>query len=106
MADNNILKINCEEAYFQEEAMKQLQKLREDAKKEANQEYCDSHKGHCFRCGTRSLAEVKQGDIHIDICINKDCGAVHLDPGELEKLLEAEKTVFGKIKTSVFSVFK
>jgi hypothetical protein len=106
MADQTILKLNNEELHFQEQAKKQLEKLRAEAKKESNQAYCDAHKNHCFRCGTHSLVEVKQGDIHIDLCVNKGCGAVHLDPGELEKILEGERSVFGKIKTSVFSVFK
>ena len=106
MTDDAILKINTEEFHFQERARKQLEQLREKAKQDATQAYCAAHRNHCFRCGTQSLVEAKQGDIHIDICINTECGAVHLDPGELEKLLDAEKSVFGKVKTSIFSVFK
>lgn len=106
MTDDSILKIKNEDLHFQEQDKKKLEKLRAKAQKEANEAYCSSHRNHCFRCGTHSLVEVQQGNIHIDMCINKGCGAVHLDPGELEKLLEGESAVFGKIKNSVFSVFK
>ena len=53
-----------------------------------------------------SLVEVEHNNVNIDICVNKGCGAVHLDPGEMEKILEGEKGVFKKVKISVFSVFK
>jgi Zn-finger nucleic acid-binding protein len=50
--------------------------------------------------------EVAHKNVNIDICVNKGCGSVHLDPGEMEKILEGEKGVFKKVKISVFSVFK
>jgi Zn-finger nucleic acid-binding protein len=52
------------------------------------------------------LVEVDHKNVKIDICVNEGCGAVHLDPGEMEKILEGERGVFGKVKNSVFSVFK
>jgi hypothetical protein len=97
-------KAGSEEAYFKEQEQKQIKKLRETASKESNEKYRDEHKYHCFRCGTRSLAQVDRGDIKIDICVNEDCGAVHLDPGELEDILKNEKVVLG-IRKSIFSVF-
>ena len=106
MAEKSILKLSNEDLHFQEQEKKQIEKLRDEAKKQTNTAYCESHKNHCFRCGTPSLVEVVQGNVHIDLCVNEGCGAVHLDPGEIEKLLESERTVFGKIKNSVFSVFK
>ncbi|MFO7965718.1 MAG: zf-TFIIB domain-containing protein [Desulfobacterales bacterium] len=106
MADDSILKYNSEDIHFQEEAKKQIEKLRANAQKETTEAYAAAHKNHCFRCGTHSLVEVEQGNVHVDICVNEGCGAVHLDPGELEKLLEGERSAFGKIKKSVFSVFK
>lgn len=106
MSERAIIKVNCEDLHFEEKNRKQLEKLRAEALKETNKAYADEHKNHCFRCGTHSLVEIKQGDVQIDMCINEGCGAVHLDPGELEKLLDSERGVFGKIKTSVFSVFK
>jgi Zn-finger nucleic acid-binding protein len=45
-------------------------------------------------------------NIKIDICVNEECGAVHLDPGEMEKILEGEKGIFNTVKSSIFSVFK
>jgi len=106
MPEKTILKVNSEDVYFQEHYQKQMEKLRAEAKIEANEAYASEHKNHCFRCGTHSLIEVQQGDVHIDICVNEGCGAVHLDPGELEKILDSERGFLGKIKTSVFSVFK
>jgi len=106
MPEKTILKLNSEDVYFQEHYQKQMEKLRAAAKIEANEVYTSEHKNHCFRCGTHSLIEVQQGDVHIDICVNEGCGAVHLDPGELEKILDSERGFLGKIKTSVFSVFK
>jgi hypothetical protein len=106
MAEKSILKINSEDAYFEKHYRKQMEELRASAQQEANETYKNEHKNHCFRCGTHSLVEVQQGDVHIDICINEGCGAIHLDPGELEKILEGEGGLFGKIKSSVFSVFK
>jgi len=50
--------------------------------------------------------EVEHKNVNIDICVNEGCGAVHLDPGEMEKILEGEKGVFTKVKTSIFMVFK
>jgi flavin reductase (DIM6/NTAB) family NADH-FMN oxidoreductase RutF len=101
-----IIKTIDEDAHFREIDKLQIEKLRAAAKKEAQAAYVEAHKQHCFRCGTHSLVEVEFKNIHIDICVNEGCGAVHLDPGEIEKLLEGGKGVFGKIKGSVFSAFK
>ena len=98
-------KAGSEEAYFQKQEQKRIKELRETVSKEANEKYCDEHKYHCFRCGTRSLVQVDRGDIKIDICVNEDCGAVHLDPGELEDILKNEKVILG-IRKTIFSVFK
>ncbi len=94
-----------EEAYFKKQEQKIIKKLRKDATKEASKKYREQHKYHCFRCGTKSLVQVDRGDIMIDICVNENCGAIHLDPGELEKILKNEKVVLG-IRRSIFSVFK
>jgi hypothetical protein len=97
-------KAGSEEAYFKEQEQKQIKELRETASKEANEKYCEEHKYHCFRCGTRSLVQVDREDIKIDICVNENCGAVHLDPGELEEILKNEKVILG-IRKSVLSIF-
>jgi hypothetical protein len=94
-----------EHAFFAEQDQKILKDLREKAAKEATQKYCDEHKYHCFRCGSKSLAEVERGQVTIDICVNKNCGAIHLDPGELERIIKDQKAI-SAIRNSVLSVFK
>jgi hypothetical protein len=101
-----IIKPTDEDAHFREMDKAKLEKLRADAKKESEKAYVEAHRNHCFRCGTHSLAEVEFKNVHVDICVNEGCGAVHLDPGEMEKLLDGEKNIFGKIKKSVLSTFK
>ena len=101
-----IINVRDEDLHFREEERKQIEKLRAKAAKEADEAYSEGHKNHCFRCGTNSLVEVAHNNVNIDICVNEGCGAVHLDPGEMEKILEGEKGVFQKVRISVFSVFK
>ena len=104
--DRVIIKASDEDLHFREEERKQIEKLRAMAAKEADEAYSETHKNHCFRCGTHSLVEVEHKNVKIDMCVNEGCGAVHLDPGEMEKILEGEKGVFTKVKTSIFMVFK
>ena len=104
--DRVIIKVSDEDLHFREEERKQIEKLRAMAAKEADEAYSEAHKNHCFRCGTHSLVEVDHKNVKIDICVNEGCGAVHLDPGEMEKILEGEKGAFNKVKISIFSVFK
>lgn len=101
-----VIKASEEEIHFQEQEKKKIEKLRAAAAKEADEAYTSSHKNHCFRCGTHSLIEIDYQNVKIDMCVNEGCGAVHLDPGEMEKILEGEKGAFGKVKKSIFSVFK
>ena len=106
--DRVVVKIKSEmgsdEAYFKEQDQKLIKKLRESSVEESTGKYCEEHKNHCFRCGTKSIVEVDRGDIKIDICVNKNCGAVHLDPGELEQILRDDKAI-GIIRKSLFAVF-
>ncbi len=104
--DRVIIKASDEDIHFREEERKQIEKLRAKAAKESDEAYSEAHKNHCFRCGTHSLVEVEHKNVNIDICVNEGCGAVHLDPGEMEKILEGEKGVFNKVKVSIFTVFK
>ncbi len=97
-------KKGSEEAYFIEQDQKTIKNLRKKAAQEASTKYCEEHKNHCFRCGTQSLVEVDRGDVLVDICVNENCGAIHLDPGELEKILKDER-VISVIRKSVFAVF-
>jgi len=94
-----------EQLYFAEEDAKLIRELRDRHKKEADTEYREAHSYHCFRCGTRSLVEVDRGDIKVDICANENCGAVHLDPGELENIMKDEKAIKG-IRKTFLSIFK
>ena len=98
-------KLDDEQLYFAEEDAKLIRELRDKNKKESDKEYQESHSYHCFRCGTKSLVEVDRGDIKIDLCANEDCGAIHLDPGELENIMKDEKAIKG-IRKSFLSIFK
>ena len=110
MADNRICvkiqpKIGSEEAFFAEQDQKILREFRQKAAQETTRKYCEEHKYHCFRCGANSLAEIERGDVKIDICVNENCGAVHLDPGELKKIIKDQKAL-SAAKNAFLSVFK
>ena len=98
-------KKGSESAFFAEQDQKKLRELRKKAKDEGTQKYSDEHKYHCFRCGTQSLAEIDEGKVKIDICVNENCGAVHLDPGELKKIIKDQKAL-SAAKNAFLSVFK
>jgi hypothetical protein len=100
-----LLSDDREESYFQKQQQELLKKLREKASADADAQYMEEHKEHCFRCGTASLVEVEKGDVTIDICINKDCGAVHLDPGELDQILK-DQSVIKNVRVAILNVFK
>jgi Zn-finger nucleic acid-binding protein len=51
------------------------------------------------------LAEIDEGKVKIDICVNENCGAIHLDPGELEELIK-NQSVLSAAKKAFLSVFK
>jgi hypothetical protein len=99
------LKKGSEQAYFSEQDEKIIKALREKAAREAAKKYCEEHKNHCFRCGTKSLIEVDRGDVKIDICVNENCGAIHLDPGELDHIMD-DNSAISSIRKSVFGIFK
>lgn len=94
-----------EEAFFLEQDQQKLRELRKRAADEATQKYCKEHRYHCFRCGTQSLAEIDEGNVKIDICVNENCGAVHLDPGELKKIIK-DQSALSAAKNAFLSVFK
>jgi hypothetical protein len=98
-------KKGSEAAYFAEKDKQKLRNLREKAAKEATKRYSEKHKYHCFRCGTQSLAEIDEGSVKVDICVNENCGAIHLDPGELSEIIKDKKAV-AKAKKAFLSVFK
>ena len=94
-----------EEAFFAEQDQKRLKELRKKVQDEATKKYREEHMYHCFRCGTKSLAEIDEGKVKIDICVNKDCGAIHLDPGELKAIIKDQKAL-SAAKNAFLSVFK
>ena len=99
------MKDDREGAYFRQQEEEMIKKLREKATEESGRQYCEEHKGHCFRCGTKSLVEVEKGKVKIDICVNKGCGAVHLDPGELDAIVEDKKAI-RSVRSAVMGIFK
>jgi len=98
-------KKGSEEAYFAERDKHKLRKLREKSAAEATKKYVEKHKYHCFRCGTQSLAEIEEGNVKIDICVNENCGAIHLDPGELKEIIK-DQSALSSAKNAFLSVFK
>ena len=100
-----IIKVQAEEIYFNQEEQDKIKALREKASKERQEQYSEDHKYHCFRCGSKSLVEVQNGNVAVDICVNENCGAVHLDPGELETILK-DTGLIKDIRNSILNVFK
>ena len=98
-------KKGSEEAYFAERDQRKLRELREKAGEETTKKYCEEHKYHCFRCGSQSLAEIDEGHVKIDICVNENCGAIHLDPGELKEIIKDQRAL-SAAKNAFLSVFK
>ena len=94
-----------EEAYFAQRDREILKDLREKVAHEATKKYSEEHKYHCFRCGTQSLAEIDEGDVKIDVCVNENCGAIHLDPGELKAILK-NQSALKAARDAFISVFK
>lgn len=76
-----------EEDYFarleREKTERLKDKLDSEAANKAAAERKALHAGHCGRCGGPFKVHLFKG-VDIDIC--EDCGAVLLDPGELEEL--------------------
>jgi len=98
-------KKGSEEAFFAEQDQKKLRELRKRVTEEATNKYREEHKYHCFRCGTNSLAEIDEGKVKVDICVNENCGALHLDPGELKEILK-DQGALSAAKNAFLSVFK
>ncbi len=78
---------DLEEAYFaqrdQENKQKLAAQLAEEHAVAAAAERKALHGGKCGKCGGALAPQVFRGE-QIDVC--GDCGAVLLDPGELQKL--------------------
>lgn len=94
-----------EDAFFAQQEQQQIRDLREKASQDSDQKYRDDHQYHCFRCGTESLVEIQKGKVAVDICVNEKCGALHLDAGELDALLE-DREFIKKARKGIFDIFK
>ena len=79
--------VDLEDVYFAQRDQENKQKLAEKLAGErdvaAAAERKALHGGKCGKCGGELAQQVFRGE-HIDVC--GDCGAVLLDPGELQKL--------------------
>ena len=84
-----------EEEYFHKLAQEQLSKLREVAAiedaEDAAQAAKELHFHKCGKCGTDMETKLFKG-VEIEIC--PSCGAVLLDPGELEQLAGKDESSF------------
>ena len=80
-------KSDPEEAYFKRQELQKLAAMRAEQEKEdiarALEERKELHYNRCGRCGDMMEPKIFQG-VEIDLC--PSCGAVLLDPGELETL--------------------
>ena len=78
---------DAEDEYFHREEKEKLARLKAKAEAEANQAALkarrEAHWNKCGKCGADMHAQLFKG-IEIEIC--SECGAVLLDPGELESL--------------------
>lgn len=81
-----------EEEFFHRQDQEKLRQLREEQaqRKAAEQQEAlkAMHYFHCGKCGTRMESQVFRG-VEVEICGN--CGAVLLDPGELEQLVGEDR---------------
>jgi len=86
-------KNNPEEEYFKRQELQKLAALRAEQEQENIQkalaERKELHYNRCGRCGGLMEPKIFQG-VEIDIC--PSCGAVLLDPGELEELAGSESS--------------
>ena len=98
-------KVGSEEAFFAKSDEIKLRELRKNASEEATKKYAEEHKYHCFRCGTKSLVEIDEGKVKVDICVNENCGALHLDPGELNEIIK-DQGALSAARKAFLSVFK
>ena len=81
-----------EEEFFHRQNQEKLRQLRDAETERKVAEQAEAlkalHHFHCGKCGHKMNSESFRG-IEIEIC--PSCGAVLLDPGELEQLVGADK---------------
>ncbi len=95
---------SMEEEYFHREDQERIRKLKEQVEREKAESERAARKalhfGHCGKCGGKMATRVFKS-VEIDVC--PDCGAVLLDPGELEQLVGADKSAGASWLTDFFS---
>tara|TARA_B100000575_G_scaffold245566_1_gene210198 strand:+ start:37 stop:345 length:309 start_codon:yes stop_codon:yes gene_type:complete len=86
--------LTSEEEYFHKQQQEQLAKLREIAAMESEAAAAEAakelHFHMCGKCGKPMKTEIFKG-VEIERC---ECGAVLLDPGELEQLAGEDQSGF------------
>ena len=94
---------NQEEEYIARMEFEKKKKLEEekhkDIKKNEKEKLKELHHMRCPKCGME-LIEIDYKNIKIDKC--SDCEGIWFDAGELETIMQLEKTGLDKL----FSVFK
>lgn len=97
-------KVDPEDQYFHREDQEKLRKLREQAEADAAKAALEArklaHRHKCGKCGADMDTQLFKG-VEIEIC--KDCGAVLLDPGELERLSGKDPSGTFGILSDLFS---
>lgn len=96
-----------EDAYFLRQERKKLARLKEQAQAEqaaaALQARKQTHFHKCGKCGGDMDTQLFKG-VQIEFC--PDCGAVLLDPGELETLAGTDGNVVLQTLSDLFSFSK
>ena len=82
-----------EEDYFARIEREKKEKLRarlaDESSATTQEELKKLHHHHCGKCGSEMVTKVYRG-VEIEVC--PTCGAVLLDPGELEQLAGADRS--------------
>lgn len=96
-----------EEEFFHRQDQEKLRQLREAAAQRKAEEQQAAlkalHYFHCGKCGHKMQTQIFRG-IEIEIC--PSCGAVLLDPGELEQLAGEDKGGVARTLAEFFSFAK
>jgi len=96
-----------EKEYFHQQEKEKLRKLKEKTDREKAEaeraQMKELHYLHCGKCGQAMETQVFKG-VEIEVC--PDCGAVLLDPGELEILAGTDKSGFASTLGELFSFSK
>ena len=90
--------VDLEEKFFHDADEAKIQALKQKLEDEKASEAADERKAlhhlHCGKCGTKMDTQIFKG-LEIEVC--PSCGAVLLDPGELQELVGEDES--GVVKT-------